>query len=112
MAERGLSLEKFAAITPRNSPAANRGATTDAGTSDASIRARSWGSSTTEASRIMTSWPLIMRWISGLSAWTLRASPSAPARGLPTWTWVAEDDVDQCGTMGPRWASGGVMPVV
>jgi len=53
-AARGVSEEKLAAITPRNSPAANRGRH-DAGMSDASMSARSCGSSMTEASRTITS---------------------------------------------------------
>ena len=118
MADRRVVLAKLAAITPRNSPAANSGATTEAGMPEASIRVAQLRVLDGRRRRgRCTSWPLIIRWISGIVDLDRQGSSGVAARipsppGGPPGSAVAEAAPDQRGTIGPRSASGGVMPAV
>ena len=114
------SAPKFAAITPRNSPPAKSGATTEAAMRDRSSMARSTGSSVV-SSRTITSRELSIRSMTGVSdRMTVGPPPPAPAQ-LPG---VASGRIGDgavrsggggrpvAGWIGPRAASGDSTPFV
>ena len=74
---------KLAAITPRNSPPAKSGATTEAAMPDRSSRARSTGSSV-EPSRTMTSLELSIRSIIGVSERMVTVRAAGRPSGTPS----------------------------